>query len=121
MYQAGIEQQCKNMLTSPRKWGYRSREKEYMYRNRGVDNISKSFLGLQYHEKDNTWELYNIHNTDLHTHSRHKRVLVKIKKDIEHHRLPTTRCLKTLNSYTRVTTNKRYLRQIERIIEEVKR
>jgi hypothetical protein len=91
-----------------------------MYRNRGVDNISKSFLRLQYHEKDNTWELYNIHYKGLHTHSRHKRVLVKIKKDIEHHRLPATRDLNTLNSYTRVTTNKRYLRQLERIIKEVK-
>ena len=91
-----------------------------MYRNRGVDNISKSFLRLQYHEKDNTWELYNAHNKNLHTHSRHKRVLVKIKKDIEHHRLPVTRDLNTLDSYTRVTTNKRYLRQIERIVEEVR-
>lgn len=90
-----------------------------MYRNRGGVLISRSFLRLQFHEEDNTWELYNIHNKDLHTHSRHKRVLVKIKKDIEHHRLPTTRSLKTLDSYTRVTTNKRYLRQIERLIKEV--
>ena len=60
-----------------------------------------------------------MHNENLHTHSKHKRVLVKIKKDVEHHRLPTTRDLNTLDSYTRVTTNKRYLRQIERLIEEV--
>jgi hypothetical protein len=60
-----------------------------------------------------------VHNKNLHTHSRHKRVLVKIKKDIEHRRLPATRDLKTLDSYTRVTTNKRYLRQLERLIEEV--
>ena len=85
-----------------------------MYRNRELITSPKSFLGLQYHEEDNTWELYNIHNKDLHTHSRHKRVLVKIKKDIEHHRLPATRDLKTLGSYTRVTTNKRYLRQINK-------
>ena len=42
-----------------KKWDYRNREKGYMYQSRG-DSISKSFLRLQYHEKDNTWELYNI-------------------------------------------------------------
>ena len=62
-----------------------------------------------------------MHNKDLHTHSIHKRVLVNIKNDIEHHTLPTTRDLDTLESYTRVTTNRRYLRQIYRIIEEVER
>mgnify|MGYP001168673795 CR=1 FL=1 len=85
----------------------------------GVDNISRSFLKLKYHKEDDTWELYNIHNPNLHTHSRHKRVLVKIKKDIEQHRMPNTSNMRTLESYTRVTTNRRYLRQIERIIEEV--
>lgn len=70
-----------------------------MFKFKGDDNISRSFLRLEYHEEDNTWELYNIHNPNLHTHSRHKRVLVKIKKDIEHHRLPTTRDLNTLDSY----------------------
>ena len=61
-----------------------------------------------------------MHNENLHTHCKHKRVALRIKSDVEHHRLPTTRDLNTLDSYTRVTTNKRYLRQIERIIEEVK-
>ena len=59
-----------------------------------------------------------MHNENLHTHCKHKRVALKIKKDIERHRLPTTRDLKTLESYTRVTTNRRYLRQLERYIEE---
>ena len=91
-----------------------------MLKLKGDDNISRSFLRLQYHEEDNTWELYNTHNKTLHTHSRHKRVLAKIKNDIEHHTLPTTRDLDTLDSYTRVTTNRRYLRQLNRLIEEVK-
>ena len=42
-----------------------------------------------------------------------------IKSDVEHHREPRFKDLRTLESYTRVTTNKRYLRQLQRIIEEV--
>ena len=57
----------------------------------------------------------------IYTHCKHKRVAIKIKSDVEHHRIPTTRNLETLVSYSRVTTNKRYLRQIQAIIEEVKR
>ena len=60
-----------------------------------------------------------MHNENLHTHCKHKRVALKIKKDVEHQRLPESRNLKTLESYTLVTTNRRYLRQIYKIIEEV--
>ena len=91
----------------------------FMFKIKGDDLISRSHLRIEFHEEDNTWELYNIHNTDLHTHSRHKRVLVKIKKDIDKQKLPTTRDLDTLESYTRVTTNRRYLRQIYRLIDEI--
>ena len=42
-----------------------------------------------------------------------------IKSDVEHRRIPKSRNLRTLESYLRITTNKRYLRQIQAIIEEV--
>ena len=78
------------------------------------------FLKLKHCKHDDTWKLHNVHNPNLHTHIKHKRIALKIKSDIEHHRMPKTRNLRTLQSYLRVTTNKRYLRQIQAIIEEVK-
>ena len=77
-------------------------------------------LKLKYCSHDDTWILYNVHNPNLHTHIKHKRVALIIKSDVEHHREPRFKDLRTLESYTRVTTNKRYLRQIQAIIEEVK-
>ena len=79
------------------------------------DNVLK----LKYCENNDTWLLYNIHNPRLHAHCKHKRVALAIKSDIEHHRMPKTRNLRTLESYLRITTNKRYIRQIQAIIEEV--
>ena len=74
-------------------------------------------LKLKYCSHDDTWILYNTDNPELHTHCKHKRVALMIEADIEHHRMPTTRSLRTLQSYLRVTTNKRYTRQIQAIIE----
>lgn len=86
----------------------------------GLAEWGDGILKLKYCSNDDTWLLYNVHNLNLHTHCKHKRVALTIKSDIEHHRMPKTRNLKTLESYARVTTNKRYLRQLESIIEEVK-
>ena len=77
------------------------------------------FLKLKHCKHDDTWKLYNADNPELHTHCKHKRVALMIKADIEHHKIPKSRELRTLHSYLRVTTNKRYIRQIQAIIEEV--
>jgi hypothetical protein len=49
----------------------------------------------------------------LHTHTRHKRIAVVIKNNVEHHRVPKTKDLRMLYSHIRVTTNKSYIRLIE--------
>ncbi|HCT64843.1 MAG TPA: hypothetical protein DIC60_06215 [Lachnospiraceae bacterium] len=57
--------------------------------------------------------VYNPHNFKLHTHTRHKRIAVVIKNNVEHHRVPKSKDLRMLYSHIRVTTNKNYIRQIE--------
>ncbi|MGL4791874.1 MAG: hypothetical protein ACRCW1_10730 [Anaerotignaceae bacterium] len=57
--------------------------------------------------------VYNPHNFKLHTHTRHKRIAIIIKNNVEHHRIPKTTDLRLLYSHIRVTKNKNYIRQIE--------
>lgn len=57
--------------------------------------------------------VYNPHNFKLHTHTRHKRIAIVIKSNVEHHRVPKSKDLRMLYSHIRVTTNKSYIRLIE--------
>ncbi|MDD3570175.1 MAG: hypothetical protein PHY44_03640 [Lachnospiraceae bacterium] len=49
----------------------------------------------------------------MHTHTRHKRIAVVIKNNVEHHRVPKSKDLRMLYSHIRVTTNKSYIKLIE--------
>ena len=70
--------------------------------------------------RDGSYIVYNPHNFALHTHTRHKRIAVVIKQNVEHHRLPRTTDLRLLYSHIRVTSNRKYVAQLEKRIEEVK-
>nr|DAQ59214.1 MAG TPA: hypothetical protein [Caudoviricetes sp.] len=43
-----------------------------------------------------------------------------IKSNVERRRLPRSRNLRTLESHIRVTSNQKYIRQIEQLIQEIK-
>ena len=68
------------------------------------------------HKDKDEWILYNPDNFALHTHCRSFRVALSIKKK----RLPRSRNLRTLESHRRVTGNRKYIRQLDTLIEEVK-
>nr|WP_301907099.1 hypothetical protein [uncultured Anaerostipes sp.] len=72
------------------------------------------------HRNTGEWILYNPDNFALHTHCRSKRVALVIKSNVERHRLPRSRNLRTLESHIRVTGNQKYIRQIEQLIQEIK-
>lgn len=72
------------------------------------------------HMNPGEWILYNPDNFALHTHCRSKRVALVIKNNVKRRRLPKSRNLRTLESHIRVTTNRKYIRQIEQIIEEIR-
>lgn len=63
--------------------------------------------------RDDTYIVYNPHNFNLHTHTRHKRIALIIKNNVEHHRVPKSNDLRLLISHIRVTSNKQYIREIE--------
>ena len=72
------------------------------------------------HKDKYEWILYNPDNFALHTHCRSFRVALSIKKNVEKKRLPRSRNLRTLESHRRVTGNRKYIRQLDTLIEEVK-
>lgn len=63
--------------------------------------------------------VYNPHHFQLHTHTRHKRIAVIIKSNVEHHRVPRSTDLRLLESHIRLTSNKSYLRKLEARREEL--
>ena len=63
--------------------------------------------------------VYNPHHFQLHTHTRHKRIAVIIKSNVEHQRVPRSNDLRLLESHIRVTSNKSYLRKLEARREEL--
>lgn len=72
------------------------------------------------HKDKDEWILYNPDNFVLHTHCRSFRVALSIKKNVEKKRLPRSRNLRTLESHRRVTGNRKYIRQLDTLIEKVK-
>lgn len=76
-------------------------------------------LKLKYCNHDNTWLLYNTDNPLLHTHCRHKRVALKIKKAVEHKEVPDTNDKRVIESCMRLTRNRRYLEMLEGAIHNV--
>lgn len=63
--------------------------------------------------RDDTYVVYNPHNFNLHTHTRHKRIALIVKYNVEHKRLPKSNNLQLLYSHIRVTSNKKYIQAIE--------
>ena len=72
------------------------------------------------HKDKDEWILYNPFIFALHTHCRSFRVALSIKKNVEKKRLPRSRNLRTLESHRRVTGNRKYIRQLDTLIEKVK-
>lgn len=84
---------------------------------KGVSSVLKL---KRSHRGAEEWILYNPDNFNLHTHCRNKRVALAIKSNVDRHRLPKSRNLRTLESHIRVTSNQKYIRQIEKLIQEIK-
>lgn len=72
------------------------------------------------HKKRDEWILYNPDNFKLHTHCRSFRVALSIKKNVEKHKLPRSKNLRTIESHKRVTKNKKYIRQLDDLIDRIK-
>lgn len=70
-------------------------------------------------QRDDSYIVYNPHNFNLHTHTRHKRIAWVIKNNVEHHRIPRSNDLRLLYSHIRVTSNKQYIKEITKKIEEL--
>lgn len=65
------------------------------------------------------WIVYNTDNFQLHTHVFHKRVAIKIRDCVNRRHIPDTDCRMVVESCMRLTTNKRYLRQLSTRLEEI--
>lgn len=81
-----------------------------------IINITKGvifILLIKKSQRDDTYVVFNPHNFNLHTHTRHKRIALIVKNNVENHRIPKTNDLRLLYSHIRVTNNKRYIKQIE--------
>lgn len=70
-------------------------------------------------QRDDSYIVYNPHNFNLHTHTRHKRIAWVIKNNVEHRRIPRSNDLRLLYSHIRVTSNKQYIKEITKKIEEL--
>lgn len=70
------------------------------------------------HLENGGWILYNPDNFDLHTHCRHKRVALVIKRNVEKRILPKSNDKRMLYSHIRVTRDKKYIKAIMDKIEQ---
>lgn len=64
---------------------------------------------------DGNYIVYNTDNHSLHTHTKHKRVAIKLKYLAEHRQLPSSNNEKLIESLLRITSNSTYRRKLEAI------
>lgn len=76
-------------------------------------------LMIRKSHRDDSYVVYNPHNFSLHTHTRHKRIALIVKYNVEHKRIPRSNDLRLLYSHIRVTTNKKYKKALEEKIAEI--
>ena len=70
-------------------------------------------LCIKKSRRNGEYIVYNPHHFQLHTHTKHKRIALLIKGNVEHHRVPRSTDLRMLESHIRLTSNKSYLRKLE--------
>ena len=70
-------------------------------------------LKLKQSKLDGTWVVYNPQNFNLHTHTRHKRIAIKLKYIVEHRMMPTSTDTRFIDSLIRLTSNRSYKRKLE--------
>lgn len=59
------------------------------------------------------WIVYNSDNFNLHTHCRSQRVSVAIRRTVEHQEIPKSHDIRFIDSCIRITSNRRYRRELE--------
>lgn len=77
-------------------------------------------LKLKHSHVKDEWIVYNSDNFNLHTHTRHKRVAVALKRTVEHREIPKSEDMQFIVSCIRLTNNRRYKRELEEYLESIK-
>jgi hypothetical protein len=69
---------------------------------------------------DNGYIVYDQHNFDkYHTHTRHLRIAIIIRNNVNKLRLPKSRDKRLIESHIRVSNNKSYTIKLELILKEI--
>lgn len=76
-------------------------------------------LKLKQSKLDGSWVVYNPQNFSLHTHTKHKRIALKLKYIIEHRMVPTSKDVRFVDSLIRLTINNSYRRKLEEYRESL--